>query len=116
MKTPTTPKALTTARIKEVVTADSYSRTGNIITVRRGFFYTHGGTAEKYKQQVVLELKAAGIRFETLDSFEINKRFNGGGSVAQNSHWCVRFIVYAPDTEPLYHNTIAEMVAYVTKF
>ena len=53
-----------------------------------GFFYTMGGTAEKYAAMVQRAFPYANI----LDSGEVWKPFNGGASVARSSHWYVTFM------------------------
>ena len=57
------------------------------IVVRKGFFYTHGTTAESFAEYVVRKLKAAGLSPVLEDSGEVWKPFRGGATTAQSSHW-----------------------------
>lgn len=63
------------------------------MVARRGFYYRHGFTAEKFEAAVTEALTAAGLKFEVTDRYEIWKPFNGGASVAAGSHWGVEFKV-----------------------
>ncbi len=73
--------------VREALRADTISRKDDVITIRRGFFYTNGFTAEKLEQRV----RAAYPSAQIVDSGEIWKTFRGGASVAQSSHWFVKF-------------------------
>jgi len=66
---------------------DTLSKSGGIFTYRVGFFYTHGQTAGTHVARVKNALPDAII----LDSGEMWKPFRGGASVAQSSHWYVKF-------------------------
>ena len=66
---------------------DSYSHKDNIITVRKGFFYTMGQTTDDYIKKVKKFFPDANI----IDSGEVWKTFRGGTSVANQSHWFVKF-------------------------
>lgn len=64
----------------------SRNKDGNIV-VRRSFFYTHGRTAQKFADECVALLAAAGCKVQVKDLNEIWKPFRGGHSVAQGSHF-----------------------------
>ncbi len=57
--------------------------------VRRGFFYTNGGSAGTFRDYVVAELERAGIAHEVVSHGEQWTAFRGGASVAHQSHWWV---------------------------
>ena len=67
--------------------ADDISLSKDIITVRRGFFYTMGKTADDYVQRVLKAYPKAKI----IDSGEVWRTFRGGASVRTQSHWFVKF-------------------------
>jgi hypothetical protein len=54
---------------------------------RRGFYYRHGNTTEKYIEIVKKAFPNAVI----VDSGEVWKAFRGGASLANQSHWYVEF-------------------------
>jgi len=82
--------ATTLKQVREkIITADSHSVKAGVFTIRRGFFYTNGYTAEKFAQRVKEAFPTAVI----LESGEIWKPFRGGASVASQSHWFVKFSV-----------------------
>jgi len=64
----------------------SISKTGEI-TVRRGFFYRLGMSAEKFRDSVVEKFPEARI----LDFGEKYRPFRGGASVKASSHFFVTF-------------------------
>lgn len=66
---------------------DTYSIKNGVITVRRGFFYTHGCTDQDCVDQVLEKFPDAHI----VESGEIWKSFLGGASIAAQSHWYVKF-------------------------
>lgn len=80
-------KGLTLKELRERFSADTYSLKNGVFTVRRGFFYTGGFTAEAFAQKVREAFPDATIR----ESGEVWKDFRGGAPVAQQSHWFVRF-------------------------
>lgn len=77
----------TLKQVKEQFNADTYSFKGGVFTVRRTFFYTHGFTSDMYAAKVLAAFPAATI----VDQGEVWKAFRGGASVAQQSHWYVKF-------------------------
>lgn len=78
-------------QIRDNCSVDSVGKAKNAdhYVVRRGFYYSHGGTAEKFADHVSANLKKAGIDHEIIDKGEVWKPFNGGASVANQSHWYV---------------------------
>ena len=80
-----------TKEVKELLghSFDSVSKYKGVFTVRRGFFYTHGDTEEKYVDIVRSAIPEATI----FDSDEIWKAFSGGAPLAKQSHWYVKFTV-----------------------
>lgn len=70
--------------------ADSIGRTkSGTVVARRGFFYTHGNTADKYREAVEAALKKAGLKYQIVDAYEQWRPFRGGASIAASSHWGV---------------------------
>jgi hypothetical protein len=82
-----TTKTTTAKDIRENLICDSASKRGNVFTVRKGFFYTGGATAENF----VARVKEAFPTAVVVDKGEVWKPFKGGASVAQQSHWFVSF-------------------------
>jgi len=74
---------------------DSVSEKNGVWTVRRGFFYRHGGSAERLVEVLVKAFEGTGLVFGMDDMGEVWKPFRGGASVASQSHWWVKFTVYA---------------------
>jgi hypothetical protein len=64
-----------------------YSKKDDCFIVRKSFFYTMGKKTEDYVNRVLLSFPNATI----VDSGEIWKSFRGGSTVAQGSHWYVKF-------------------------
>ena len=84
---------LTGPKIKDLTYADTASKRSGIFTVRRGFFYTHGKTASDFANSIKEDLAKAGYEIEIIGKGEVWKPFKGGASVANSSHWWVKFIV-----------------------
>ena len=64
-----------------------YSKRTGELTFRKGFFYTHGGSAEKYAGAIKKVFPGAKIT----GTGDIWKPFKGGGSLKTQSHFQVRF-------------------------
>lgn len=75
--------------IKEKLSADTYSRNGDVITVRMGFFYSMGKSTQTFVDAVLQAFPSATI----IDSGERWVAFRGGDTVAQGSHWYVKFTI-----------------------
>lgn len=75
--------------VRMAVSADTASVKNGVFTVRRSFFYTSGGSAEKFAERVLVAFPTAVI----LDKGEVWKAFRGGSTVAQGSHWFVKFTI-----------------------
>ena len=59
------------------------------IVVRKGFYYSHGKTAEDHANAVSKSLHAACIEHTVVDSGQVWKPFRGGASTAAQSHYWV---------------------------
>ena len=81
------PPVVSLSKIKHLINAGSLSRKDGIYTARWGFFYTHGINSEKKALYVKMNLPGAII----LDHGEHWTSFRGGASVANQSHWWVKF-------------------------
>lgn len=78
-------------QIKDLVHADQISRQKDgSIMFRRGYFYRHGCTAEKFRDAVSAELTKANIVHTVVDHGDHWAPFNGGASLARSSHFYVR--------------------------
>ena len=75
--------------IKEKINADSYSRKGDVITVRVGYFYTFGRSVTNLINEVLKAYPNAKI----IASGDHYANFRGGDTVAQGSHWFVKFTI-----------------------
>ena len=62
------------------------AKDGTVI-VRRSFFYTSGGSAEKFASIVTGRLQQANVAAKVIDQGEVWKPFRGGATVANSSHW-----------------------------
>lgn len=60
-----------------------------LFTVRKGFFYRMGHTTDDYVRKVMETFPNARI----FDKGEVWKSFRGGASVANQSHWYVKFVL-----------------------
>lgn len=78
---------LTAASVRELLRVDTVSLRDGVYTARRQFFYRMGGTPEQLEARVRQVLPGATV----LSSGEVWKRFNGGASVRNSSHWYVTF-------------------------
>ena len=87
-------------RIREILGhhADSVGRdrSGDYIA-RRGYFYRHGVTAKLFAQTVTNLLDVQGIKIEVVDSWDKFTHFIGGASIANQSHFGVKFRVIIDD-------------------
>jgi hypothetical protein len=68
---------------------DSISIKNGVITVRRGYFYSGGKTAQDFADRIQRDIPEAKI----IDYGEHWAAFKGGASVAKQSHWWVKFTV-----------------------
>lgn len=73
--------------IKEMLGVDTISRKDGIILVRSEFFYRMGKTAEDIVKRIQEKFSNA----EIIDSGEHWAAFSGRASVANSSHWWVKF-------------------------
>ncbi len=85
---------LTASKMAEMLsTVGQLSKSKGLFVARRGFFYTHGYTAEKFAASVKAELAKQGVEINVVETGEVWKPFKGSASVAQSSHWFVKFTV-----------------------
>ena len=73
--------------IKSQLGVDTISKKGDIITVRSEFFYRHG----RSEQDIINRIKRFIPNATIINSGEHWASFRGGASVAQSSHWYVKF-------------------------
>lgn len=78
---------LTAKQVKEQLRIESVSVKGGVYTVRQGFYFQMGKTAANLENKVKQAFPNANI----VDKGEVFKPFVGGQSVAQGSHWYVKF-------------------------
>ena len=77
-----------TKEIKNQLTGvDTVSKRNGIFTVRKEFYYRHGMNSET----LIDKIKKVFPDVIIIDSGEIWKPFRGGASVANSSHWFVKF-------------------------
>lgn len=81
---------MTVTALEEIVSADNITKRNGIFTIRKGFFYTMGGSADKFRDSVEAELINHDIRFETIEADEVYKAFKGGAPIVKQSHWYVK--------------------------
>jgi hypothetical protein len=79
------------AKLKRLLNADTLSKREGVYTARKGFFYTSGRTPEMFKNEIENKLLDLNLFIEIIDYGEIWKSFKGGASVANSSHWYVKF-------------------------
>ncbi len=81
---------LTVKQVRPVLEgyADTIGRNklGHIV-LRRGFFYTHDMSADKFADACVKRLAGAGITARVRDIDQVWRPFRGGATVAQGSHF-----------------------------
>ena len=82
-------KKLTRKDVEEKLGGNQVTVSKGVFKVRMGYFYTHGYTAER----LVAEVLAAFPNATILDSGNVWRAFRGGASVANQSHWYVRFTI-----------------------
>jgi len=89
---------MTNKEIKETINADTISCKNKIdvynesykeYTARWQFFYTMDRSAEKYAEKIKELFPTAKI----IETTQHNKAFRGGASVANSSHFLVRFTI-----------------------
>jgi hypothetical protein len=66
---------------------DAVSKRPDHVMARKAFYYSHGQDPESFANQVSSELKAKGIDHVILDKGRVDKPFQGGASVANQSHF-----------------------------
>ena len=73
--------------IKHLVGADTISRKENVITIRKSFYYRFERSTQTFVDMVKKYFPQATI----LDCGENYAPFRGGASIANSSHWFVKF-------------------------
>lgn len=73
--------------MKSAINADSISIRKGIYTARRGYFYSMGGSADKFAARVQAAFPSAHI----IEKGDHWTPFNGGASLARSTHWFVKF-------------------------
>jgi hypothetical protein len=63
---------------------------GNI-TCRRGYFYRHGYTDTLFAEHICNVLNKHNIKYDLIEHNDIWKVFRGGASIANQSHFLVKF-------------------------
>lgn len=92
------PKVVTPAKLVkqayengDLIGCDQISKSpkdgDNVFIFRRGFFYSHGGTSEKFAAKVDSMLTNAGIDHKMLENGEHWAPFRGGAGVKASTHW-----------------------------
>jgi hypothetical protein len=86
---PLVPKGLpTAAQVKDnIIGVDELSRSGDVYTARRGFFYRHGNNEDS----VVASIRKAYPGMIVVSKGEVDKPFRGGAPIRAQSHWWVKF-------------------------
>lgn len=77
----------TLKEIKQTLEFDSYSLKNGVFTVRKGFYYRFGNSEEKFVEKILEKFPTAKI----IESGEVWKPFRGGASIANSSHWFIKF-------------------------
>lgn len=80
-------------KVRDNVSSDDMTKHGDgTVTFRRGYFYRHGETSDKWAGRVSDQLNKAGIKHTVLDHDDVNpyKAFKGGASVKSQSHFAAR--------------------------
>ncbi len=81
-------KKLTREQIAEHIGGDEVTLYRGVYTVRRGYFYTHGHSADNLASDV---LRAFPMSAKIRDSGDHWAAFRGGASLRASSHWWVKF-------------------------
>lgn len=84
-----------TNEVREKAGLEHLSVSKGVFTARRSFFYRHGVDSDKFSADVLSRVSAAfpGHEVKVVDHGEKWVAFNGGHTVAQGSHWWVKFTV-----------------------
>ena len=78
-----------TEQLKKDLGASTLSKRSGVYTARWSYFYRHNVTVENKIAKVKSVLPNANI----VDSGDVWKSFRGGASVANQSHWYVKFTI-----------------------
>lgn len=80
-------KNITLQKIKQLTGANTVSVRGGVYIIRKSFFYRMGKTTKDLEDKVIKNIIGSFI----LESGEHNAPFIGGQSIANGSHWFVKF-------------------------
>jgi len=64
------------------------TKNGNIL-VRKGYFYSSGGSEEKLASRITPILDSMNIKYTIVDKGNVWRSFKGGAPIAKQSHWYV---------------------------
>lgn len=88
--------------LRDFISADqlSLNTKDSNYTARLGFFYRHGGSAERFRESITTALTSmrdSGVlkSFAIVDSGEVYTAFKGGAPISKQSHWWVKFTAEA---------------------
>ncbi|MDD5651555.1 MAG: hypothetical protein PHF86_14265 [Candidatus Nanoarchaeia archaeon] len=76
-----------TEQLKSTLSASTLSKKSGVYTARWSYFYTSGITSD----HKVAKVKSVFPQATIIDSGDVWKPFKGGASVANQSHWYVKF-------------------------
>lgn len=89
-------KITSTWLMENITGVESASKRNGEFTVRKGYFYRAGGSSERFEQSVSAQLDRLGIKHTIIDNGDQWAPFKGGASVANQSHYWVKFNITQP--------------------
>lgn len=84
---------LNLTQLRQANIAESISMRNNIYTFRKTYYYTNGGSPEKFAESIkqrVLELSKNRLTIEVVETGNHWAPFKGGASIRNSSHWWVK--------------------------
>lgn len=90
MKTTVTREAVLKALDWQPSDPESLTFSKGFFTFRKGYFYTHGKTADQVFVNTVEKLNAAGFTVTDVEFGDKYAPFRGGENVKRNSHWWMK--------------------------
>lgn len=83
------------ALVSQHVYADKIGRTKDgAVVLRKGFFYSGGGTGEEYARGVSQKLTDAGVKHTVVDHGMERKPFRGGAPIERQSHFWAKVKIH----------------------
>jgi len=76
--------------IRGAVHVDSASTRAGVVTLRKGYYYTQGKTAQDFADRIVSIMESIGHPVSVVSIGDQWAPFRGGASVGQSSHWWVK--------------------------